>query len=92
MSKPIKMYRNQTSHERLIYNAMYSLTELSIILGINRSTLSNRLQCVQVLQDRHIRPLDKTQSSNHRHETHLYDRLETAADKLSQEFLRRPLI
>ncbi len=88
----IKMYRNESSHERLIHGALYALSELALITGINRSTLSNRLQHVQVLQDRHVRDIDKTQSADHRLEAIVIERCESAADKLSQKHLRMRLI
>lgn len=87
-----KMYRNESSHERLIHGAMYALMELSLITGLNRSTLSNRLQHVQVLKDRHLRDASKIHSADHRHEVLLIERCESQADKLSQKHLRMRLI
>ena len=91
MSQP-KQYRNESSHERLLHGALYTLAELSIITGINRSTLSNRLQHVQILQDRHVRDASKMHSANHRHEALVIERCESRADKLSQQHLRMRLI
>lgn len=92
MTTKTNMYRNESSHDRLVHGANYALSELSIILGINRSTLSGRLQHVQVLRDRHVRVIDKTQSADHRHEVLLIERCESAADKLSQKHLRMRLV
>jgi DNA-binding GntR family transcriptional regulator len=91
MSQP-KQYRNESSHERLLHGALYTLAELSIITGINRSTLSNRLQHVQILQDRHVRDTSKVHSADHRHEALVIERCESRADKLSQQHLRMRLI
>jgi DNA-binding GntR family transcriptional regulator len=91
MSKT-KQYRNESSHERLLHGALYTLAELAIITGINRSTLSNRLQCVQILKDRHVRDASKMHSAEHRHEVQVIERCESRADKLSQQHLRMRLV
>ena len=88
----MKQYRNESSHERLLHGALYTLMELSIITGINRNTLSNRLQHVQILQDRHVRDTSKIHSADHRYEALVIERCESRADKLSQQHLRMRLI
>lgn len=87
-----KMYRNESSHERLIHGAMYAISELALITGLNRCTLSNRLQHVQILTDRHVRDASKIHSAHNRHEVLNIKRCESRADKLSQKHLRMRLI
>ena len=46
MPRSLRFYRNQSSHDRLVYDAMYTLRELSIILDIKEKSLSNRIGCI----------------------------------------------
>ncbi len=90
MPRPIRMYQNKSSHERLLHDAMYSIKELSMILEIPRSTLSNRLSFSDVLTDNHVKPTKEWASPSKR--TSPWPQLESKADMISNEHLRKPLL
>lgn len=86
MPRSLKSYRNQSSHDRLVYDAMYTLRELSMILGINEKSLRNRIKSSSVIRDEHVRPIGPhTKASPWRH-------FETKADEISSKYLRRSLL
>jgi len=86
MPRSLRFYRNQSSHDRLVYDAMYTLRELSMILDIKEKSLSNRIKSNTVIRDEHVRP------SKSRSKASPWNQFETKADELSSKFLRRPLI
>ena len=81
------------SDPRLVEGKFYSYAELSEITGITYGTLKNRLYKDATVTDEALyavgsrRKLPKTYRRNQ-----AWPRLETRADTLSQEALRRPLL
>jgi hypothetical protein len=86
MPRSLRFYRNQSSHDRLVYDAMYTLRELSMILDIKEKSLSNRINSTTVIRDKHVRPVRPRSKSSP------WKQFETKADELSNKFLRRSLI
>jgi len=86
MPRSLRFYRNQSSHDRLVYDAMYTLRELSMILDIKEKSLSNRISSNTVIRDEHVRPV------RFRSKSSPWKQFETKAHELSSKFLRRSLI
>ncbi len=87
MPRPIRMYQNKSSHERLLYNAMYSIKELSMILGIKEKSLRNRIQSSDIVNDDHVKPI-----GNYNFHSSPWALYESKTDEMSGQYLRRPLL
>ena len=83
MPQKIRMYTNQTTHERLVIGAQYSMKQLSLITRIAHGTLHNRFGYADVVTDADLRIP---------HRAPIWPLLETKGDKLSASWLNRGLV
>lgn len=90
----IRQFKYEGEDPRFENGKFYTYKEISEITGITYNTIRNRLYKDQLLTDKAIYTVgskERLVPKNIRRQQ-AWPRLETKADYMSQEFLRRPLL
>ena len=83
-----KHYRFGGHHERLVTDALYTLSQVALIVGLNSKTMHSRMRGKTEISNREIRETQDPFGGNNKGREGLYDRLETVAMKESGKWLR----
>lgn len=83
-----KHYRFVGHHERLVTDALYTLSQVALIVGVNSKTMHSRMRGKTEISNREIRETQDPFGGNNKGREGLYDRLETVAMKESGKWLR----
>lgn len=86
----VRQFKYEGEDPRFEYGKFYSYRDIADITGLAYNTIRNRLYKDQVLTDRAIYDHKSVNKAERR--TQAWPRLETKADYMSQERLRRPLL
>ena len=83
-----KHYRFTGHHEKLVTGALYTLREISMIIGVNDKTMHSRMAGKTEVTTKEVRETQDAFGGNNKGREGLYDRLETSSMKQSAKWLR----
>lgn len=86
-----KHYRFVGHHERLVTDALYTLTQVALIVGVNSKTMHSRMRGKTEITNREVRETQDAFGGNNKGQEGLYDRLENQSMKKSGKWLRMKL-
>ena len=89
--KAPKHYLFVGHHEKLITGALYTVTQVALIIGVNSKTMHSRMRGKIEITNKEIRQTEETRLGPKNTREGLYDRLESKAMKKSDKWLRTKL-
>ena len=75
-------------HEKLITGALYTVTQVALIIGVNSKTMHSRMRGKIEITNKEIRQTDDTRLGPKNIREGLYNRLESKGMKKSDKWLR----
>ena len=88
----IRQFKYEGEDPRFEEGKFYTYRDIANITGLSYDTVRNRLYKDEILTDKAIQGHYYTQTTKAERRTQAWPRLETKADYMSQERLRRPLL